>query len=126
VIAIASTPPVINQVEFSPFQYRRALLEACEERRVSLEAHSPLGTGRNLSNRTVAEIATHVGRTPAQVLLRWCIQRHAIVLSKSAHRDRIEENGQVFDFTLSDNDMAALDALDRTGGTDRARETKWW
>ena len=71
-------------------------------------------------------IAERVGRTPAQVLLRWCLQRDALVIPKSTHRERIEENARLFDFTLSDEDMAALDALDRTGGTDKAREQKWW
>jgi 2,5-diketo-D-gluconate reductase A len=126
VIAIASTAPVVNQVQFSPFEYRQALLEACVERHVVLEAYSPLGTGRHISNPTVAELAARVGRTPAQVLLRWCIQRQTVVISKSTHRERIEENAQLFDFALSDDEMAALDALDRTGGTDRAREQKWW
>ena len=67
----------------------------------------------------MAEIAERVGRTPAQVLVRWCLQRDLVVLPKSTHRERIEENAQVFDFTLSDEDMAALDALDTTGGTER-------
>lgn len=124
--AVASTPPVVDQVQFSAFEYRRALLEACAERDVALIAYSPLGTGRHLSNRTVADVAARVGRTPAQVLLRWCIQRDALVIPKSTHRDRIEENGRLFDFALSDEDVAALDALDRTHGTDRARERKWW
>jgi 2,5-diketo-D-gluconate reductase A len=126
VMAVASTPPVINQVQFSPFEYRRALLHACEERHVAVEAYSPLGTGRHLSDVTVAEVAHRAGRTAAQVLLRWCLQRHTIVLPKSTHRERIEENARIFDFALSDEDMAMLDALDRTGGTDRARERKWW
>jgi diketogulonate reductase-like aldo/keto reductase len=126
VMAIADTPPVINQIQFSPFEYRKALLEACGEHQVAVEAYSPLGTGRHLGHPAVAEIAARVGRTPAQVLLRWCIQRHTIVLPKSTHRERIEENAQIFDFALSDGDMAALDALDGTGGTDRAREQKWW
>jgi diketogulonate reductase-like aldo/keto reductase len=126
VFAVASTPPVVNQVQFSPFEYRRALLEACHERGVVLEAYSPLGTGRHLSDPRVAEIADRMGRTPAQVLLRWCVQRETVVIPKSTHRERIEENAQLFDFTLSDEDMAALDGLDRTGGTDRAREQKWW
>jgi 2,5-diketo-D-gluconate reductase A len=60
------------------------------------------------------------------VLLRWCLQRGLVVLTKSTHRDRIEENGAIFDFTLSEQDMAALDALDRTGGTERALERTWW
>lgn len=126
VIAIAGTPPAINQVQFSPFEYRRSLLAACETRNVAVEAYSPLGTGRHLSDATVARVAEGVGRTAAQVLLRWCLQRGTIVLSKSTHRERIEQNAQIFDFTLSDDDMATLDALDVTGGTDRARERKWW
>jgi 2,5-diketo-D-gluconate reductase A len=126
VISTSEVAPVVDQVEFSPFDYRRGLLEACERSGVALEAYSPLGTGRHLSNPTVAEIAEAVGRTPAQVLIRWCIQREIPVIPKSTHRERIEENAQVFDFSLSDEQMAALDALDETGGTDRARERKWW
>jgi 2,5-diketo-D-gluconate reductase A len=126
VLAIAATPPVINQVEFSPFEYRRSLLEACEARKVAVEAYSPLGTGRHLSDPTVARVAQRVGRTPAQVLLRWCLERDTIVLPKSTHRERIEQNAQIFDFSLSGDDMATLDALDVTGATDRARERKWW
>ena len=113
-------------MQFSPFEYRRALLEACAERRVEIDAYSPLGTGRHLTHGTVAEIAERVSRTPAQVLLRWCVQRGTVVIPKSTHRERIEENAQIFDFVLSAEDMAALDGLDQTGGTDRAREQKWW
>lgn len=126
VLGIATSPPVVNQVQFSAFEYRRRLLEACTERNVALEAYSPLGTGRHLSNLTVGAIAERTGRTPAQVLLRWCLQRDVIVIPKSTHRERIEENAKVVDFVLSDDDMAALDALDRTSRTDRAREQKWW
>ena len=125
-LAVAATRPVVNQVQFSPFEYRRRLLDACEERGVAIEAYSPLGTGRHLGDRRVADIAQRLGRTPAQVLVRWCLQRDLVVLPKSTHRERIEENAQVFDFTLSDADMAALDALDHTGETDEARESKWW
>ncbi len=125
VLGIASIAPVVNQVQFSPFEYRRGLLEACTERSVALEAYSPLGTGRHLSDRTVDEIARRIGRTPAQVLIRWCLQRAAVVIPKSTHRERIKENAQVFDFTLSDEDMAELDGLDTTGGTVAARERKW-
>jgi diketogulonate reductase-like aldo/keto reductase len=125
-LAAADTPPVVNQVQFSPFEYRRRLLEGCEERGIAIEAYSPLGTGRHLGDERVAEIAQRVGRTSAQVLIRWCLQRDLIVLPKSTHRERIVENAEVFDFTLSGDDMAALDALDSTGETERARESKWW
>jgi diketogulonate reductase-like aldo/keto reductase len=97
VIAAGTTPPVVNQVQFSS-----------------------LGTGRHLANPVVTEVAARAGRTPAQVLLRWCLQHGVPVIPKSAHRDRIEENAQIFDFVLPEKDMAALDALDTTGGTARA------
>jgi diketogulonate reductase-like aldo/keto reductase len=126
VFAVATVPPVVDQVQFSPFKYRRALLEACLQRNVALEAYSPLGTGRNLSNRTVRRVAERVGRTPAQVLLRWCIQHGLPAIPKSTHRERIEENMQIFDFSLSDEDMAELDACDDTGGTGRPLERPWW
>jgi diketogulonate reductase-like aldo/keto reductase len=125
-LGVGSEPPVVNQVQFSPFEYRRKLLEGCSERGITLEAYSPLGTGRHLDDRAVTDIAERVGRTPAQVLIRWCLQKGTIVLPKSTHRERIEENGQVFDFELSDEDVSALDRLDQTGGTAEARERKWW
>jgi diketogulonate reductase-like aldo/keto reductase len=126
VAAAASVMPVVNQVQFSPFEYRRALLDACRRHGIALEAYSPLGTGRHLANKTVRGIAQRAGRTPAQVLLRWCLQHDIPVITKSTHRERIEENAQVFDFTLPDDDMADLDSLDETGGTDRAVERAWW
>ena len=126
VFTSGSIPPVVNQVQFSPFNNRRGLLEACQERGVALEAYSPLGTGRHLSNATVREIADRAGRTPAQVLLRWCLQRDLLVISKSTHRARIEENAQVFDFSLPTQDMAILDGLDATSGTAKALERPWW
>jgi diketogulonate reductase-like aldo/keto reductase len=125
-ISVADIRPVVDQVQFSPFEYRRRLLDACEQRDLVLEAYSPLGTGRHLGDDRVQRVADRLGRTPAQVLIRWCLQRELVVLPKSTHRERIEQNGQVFDFTLSDDDMAALDALDATGGTDRAVESTWW
>jgi len=126
VIAAGAMVPAVNQVQFSAVQYRRALLEACLRSGVVLEAYSPLGTGRHLSNKVVAEVAARVGRTPAQVLLRWCVQHGVPVIPKSTHRERISENARIFDFALSDEDMARLDALDRTRGTDRALEHAWW
>jgi diketogulonate reductase-like aldo/keto reductase len=125
-LATANVPPVLNQVQFSPYEYRKALLDVCEENGIALEAYSPLGTGRHLSSATVVRIAERVGRTSAQVLLRWAIERRIPVIPKSTHRERIEENAQIFDFTLSAEDMQQLDELDRTGGTDAAVENKWW
>jgi diketogulonate reductase-like aldo/keto reductase len=126
VMRSALVPPVVNQVQFSAVEYRRRLLAAADELGIALEAYSPLGTGRHLTDARVAAIAERTGRTPAQVLIRWCLQHGLPVIPKSTHRERIAENGGVFDFTLSDADMAALDALDQTGGTDRSNEHTWW
>jgi diketogulonate reductase-like aldo/keto reductase len=122
----AERPPVVNQVQFNPFAYRKRLLEACAANNIVLEAYSPLGTGKHLNDPAVAQITEAHGRTPAQVLLRWGIQHGVPQIPKSTHQPRIIENAQVFDFELSDDEVRALDVLDRTGGTDRAREDKWW
>jgi len=126
VIAAGTIPPAVNQVEFNPQHYRRALLDACRRHDVAVEAYSPLGTGRYLADATVATIARQTGTTPAQVLLRWSLQHGLIVITKSTHRARIAENAQIFGFTLPAGDMAELDALDQTSGTDRALEANWW
>jgi 2,5-diketo-D-gluconate reductase A len=126
VMTVAKAMPVVDQVQFSPFEYRSKLLDTAEKRKVAIEAYSPLGTGRHLEDPKVKNLASEVGRTPAQVLLRWCLQRGLIVIPKSTHRDRIEENAGIFDFTLADEVMTQLDALDETEGTDRALESKWW
>jgi 2,5-diketo-D-gluconate reductase A len=122
----AEQPPVVNQVLFNPIAFRKRLFEACAANDIVLEAYSPLGTGRHLNDPAVAQIADVHGRTPAQVLLRWGIQHGVPQIPKSTHQPRIVENAQVFDFELSAEEMRSLDALDQTGGTDRAREDKWW
>jgi diketogulonate reductase-like aldo/keto reductase len=126
VIAACTIPPAVNQVQVSPLEYRRALLDACRRRNVAVEAYSPLGRGRHLSNETVTRVAQRTGRKRAQVLLRWGLQHDLPVIPKSTHYERIAENAQIFDFALSDEDMAELNALDQTNGTSGATERKWW
>ena len=126
VISAGTVPPAVNQVEFSAVKHRRGLLEATRKHGVVLESYSSLGTGRHLANPTVAGIADRLGRTTAQVLLRWCVQQGIPVIPKSTHRERIAENADIFGFTLSDEDMAALSRLDQTSGTDDAVEHVWW
>ena len=117
----ARRKPAVNQVLFTPFHFRSELLETCARLGVVLECYSPLEQGRALDDPTVGAVARRVDRTPAQVLLRWGIQKNAVVIPKSSRRDRIVENAQIFDFELGDDDMRTLDALDRTGGTGRGR-----
>jgi diketogulonate reductase-like aldo/keto reductase len=113
--------PAVNQVQFSPFHYRRRLLDYCLEHAIVFEAYSPLEQGRGLQDATIAAVAERLGRTPAQVMLRWAIQHDAVVIPKSSQKERIYSNAQLFDFELADGDIRTLDALDRTNGSARAR-----
>jgi diketogulonate reductase-like aldo/keto reductase len=126
VLSGSTIPPAVDQIQFNPHSYRKRLLEACERAGLVLEAYSPLGTGRHLSDAMVIEIADRLGRSTAQVLLRWCIERNIPVITKSANFDRIAENAGIFDFSIPPDDIARLDALDRTSGTDEAVEDRWW
>ena len=116
----------MNQVQFSPYEYRNALLEACRENGIALEAYSPLGTGRHLASDTVARIARRLGRTPAQVLLRWCIERGIPVIPKSTHRERIAENAQLFDFRLSDQDSPSSTRSTAPAAPGARTSSNWW
>ena len=125
-LAHASTPPSVNQLEVSPFLYRTRMdtLELCAEEGIVVEAYSPLTKGRRLRDPTIARIADDVGRTSAQVLIRWSLQKGFVPLPRSSNADRIAENAAVFDFELDDAQVAALDALDEnlTTGWDPERE----
>jgi methylglyoxal/glyoxal reductase len=111
-VANANVPPAVNQFELSPFLQQRELVHRCRELGIVVEAYSPLTRGQRLADRRLRMIADAVQRSPAQVLIRWAIQKDFVVLPKSATRERIEENAQVFDFRLSPELMARLDDLD--------------
>ena len=119
--AEATVMPAVNQVQFSPFRFRRQLLDYCLEHGIVFEAYSPLERGRAVSDPAVVQVAERLDRSPAQVLLRWAIQHQAVVIPKSTREDRIRSNALVFDFELTDADMHQLDRLDRTNGTASAR-----
>jgi diketogulonate reductase-like aldo/keto reductase len=120
-IASSTRVPAVNQVQFSPYHYRRRLLDFCNEQGVVFEAYSPLARGRGLDDPTITSVAERLGRTPAQVMLRWAIQHETVVIPKSSRQDRIRSNAQLFDFELTETDMHDLDALDRTNGAANAR-----
>jgi diketogulonate reductase-like aldo/keto reductase len=126
VIEASDVPPAVNQVDFSPFRFRRRLLAGCEERDVALEAYSPLTHGHELRDPALVAIADEVGRTPAQVMLRWGVQRGVAVIPKSGRRQRIVENAGIFDFALDPGEMSRLDRLDRSDGSAQATDGKWW
>jgi diketogulonate reductase-like aldo/keto reductase len=105
--------PAVNQIPFSPFSQKRTVHDFCVSRSIRVEAYSPLTRGRRLSDRKIQSLAKSYFRTPAQIMLRWAIQKDIIVIPKSVHRERIIENARIFDFSISDADMAALDALEK-------------
>lgn len=103
--------PAVNQIKWSPLLFDRAVLDGHRARGVVVEGYSGL-KGGTLTNRTIKQIAERLGRTPAQVILRWHLQHEVVAIPKSATESRIDENADL-DFTLSPEDMAALDALGR-------------
>ena len=111
-LASSSIVPAVNQVEFSPFLYQRELLRFCRQKGIQLEAYSPLTQGKRLDHPTLVALARKHGKTPAQILIRWAIEHDLVVIPKSVRRSRIEENADVFDFSIVREDMALLDSLD--------------
>ncbi|AKV87053.1 2,5-diketo-D-gluconic acid reductase [Microbacterium sp. CGR1] len=109
--------PAVNQVELHPALQNRAVAEANAQRGILTEAWSPLAQGAVLSDRSVVEIAERHERTPAQIVLRWHLQQGRVVIPKSVTPARIAENLDVFGFELADDELAAVDRLERDGRT---------
>ena len=108
----ASVPPAVNQVEFHPFLYQRDLLDRCRRTGIRLEAYAPLVKAQRMEHPVLVRVARRHGKTPAQILIRWCLEHEVVVIPKSVRPERIRENLGVFDFSLGAEDMAELDALD--------------
>ncbi|NQU98882.1 aldo/keto reductase [Candidatus Woesearchaeota archaeon] len=107
----AEVVPVVNQVEFSPFLFLKELLDFCNEKGTVLEAYSPLTRGQKLNDPKLVEIAEKYKKTPAQLLIRWVLQHNMIVIPKSVHKKRIEENADIFDFEISSDDMKKMNSF---------------
>ena len=105
--------PAVNQIEWSPFGWSREMLQWCRENGVVIQAYSPLTHGKRLGDEALAAVAERHGKTPAQVLLRWNLQLGTVPIPKANRRAHRVGNLDVFDFTLTDADMAELDALNR-------------
>lgn len=104
--------PAINQVEFHPRLVQPELQDFCKRQRIQVEAWSPLMQGQAINEPTIQQMASQYERSPAQIVLRWNLQHHVVTIPKSVHANRIEENAQIFDFELTEADMAKLDSLD--------------
>lgn len=115
-LALADEPIVANQCECHPRFAQRPLKTYCEERGVAFVAYAPIGSGNLIADPEIGAIAARLGRSPAQVMLRWHIQRGDVAIPRSGNPDRIAQNIAVTDFVLSPQDMAALEAMDRADG----------
>ena len=111
----AKIRPAVNQIYLNPSDMEEEVTTYNKELGILSEAYSPLGRGDLFANETVVSVAQHYGKSPAQVLLRWSLQHGFVPLPKSVHRERLESNLQVFDFTISEEDMAKLDGLHGAG-----------
>jgi len=108
IYSYANVIPVVNQIEFSPYLYQKALLEFCEANGTLIEAYTPLTRGKKLKEPILRTIAEKYKKTPAQMLIKWALQVHTIVLPKSVNFNRINENADVFDFEISTVDMDTM------------------
>ena len=107
--------PMVNQIETHIYNQQKTAKEWADKYGIQLEAWAPFGEGRGgtFDDPVIMDIAAKYGKTPAQVMLRWHIQREIVVIPKSTHIERMEQNFNVFDFALTDGDMAAIAALDK-------------
>ncbi|KAF9050004.1 Aldo/keto reductase [Panaeolus papilionaceus] len=104
--------PAVNQIELHPLCQQKDIVEYCQQNSIIVQAYCPIIRGK-LDNPTIVQVAQKHKRDPAQVLIKWSLQRGFVPLPKSATPSRISSNAQVYDFTLDDDDMKALGALDR-------------
>lgn len=113
-MAQANVPPTVNQFELSVFNYasRQAVITACTQHDIAVEAYSPIALAKKLEHPGLVTMAEKYGRTPVQVMLRWLLQKDVIVIPKSVNRDRIIQNGQLFDFEIDEDDMEAMRDFD--------------
>lgn len=111
--SISEITPAVNQIEFHPYCYQKNLVEYCHAKGIAVQAYAPLARGAYLDDDVICILATKYGKTPAQIGLRWIIQKGVAVVPKSVHEERIISNSEIFDFVLEDEDMDAIDQLNK-------------
>lgn len=110
-VSLSGEPLVTNQVELHPYIDQRKVIDACRKYGISITAHSPLGKGRLRSDELLLRIGKTHGKSASQVALRWLIQQDVIAIPRTSKLERLTENFEVFDFDLSEGEMAAIDGL---------------
>lgn len=110
----AEIKPMVDQIEYHPGLTQPDCVDYCKKNGIVVEAWSPLGRGKVLQDPDLASVAERHHKTPAQVVIRWVMQKGVVALVKSTHENRIRENFDVFDFELSEEDMKLIDAIKST------------
>ena len=109
--------PMINQTEISPYNSQKELIEFCKENGIIVEAYSPFGRGKLVSefmqHPVLTEIASRYNKTVGQIILRWIVQQGLVVIARSSNKERLLDNISIFDFELSANDMGAIDNMNK-------------
>ena len=108
---VSSEVPVVNQIEWSPFGYSEDMLSYANEKGMLVQAYSPVTRTTRLDDHALATIAEHYNKTPAQILLRWNLQRGTVPIPKANQEDHLEENLDIFDFEITQEDMYTLNNL---------------
>ena len=103
--------PAVNQVEFTPFCFQKELLDFCRKHHIQLQAYSPLTRGRRLDDPPLVKLAAQYHCSVPQLLIRWAIQHDVVAIPKASNLKHIRENAQVFDFSITDEDMVTLNSL---------------
>lgn len=111
ILSIANTPPAVNQVKCSPFTYPMNIHKFCQKNNIALVGYEPLDKAQQLDNPLLKELSVRYSKTPAQIMLRWAIQKEIVPIPKSKNENRIKENIDIFDFELSLDDIQQLDSL---------------
>jgi methylglyoxal/glyoxal reductase len=109
----SATVPAVNQIEFHPRLVQQSLLDFCTEKKIQVEAWSPLMQGAVFKIEVLQQLAARYGKTVAQVVLRWNLQKDVVTIPKSVNPSRIKENAGIFDFSISTEDIATIDNLDQ-------------
>jgi len=110
-LEISETIPMVNQIEFSPFLFQKELMDYCQSKKIVVEAYTPLTRGRKFDNKVVRALAQKLNKTPAQILIRWGLQHEIIEIPKSGNQQHLRDNADIFDFTLTREDISQLDEL---------------
>ena len=108
----SSIVPAVNQIEFSPYLYMKKELDYCQSKSIQLQAYTPLIRGKKFDDPKLVTLANKYGKTPAQIILRWSVQQNISAIPKSANKNRLQENFDIFNFEIEEADIQFMNQFD--------------